>query len=76
MCVFTQACTCMGTHNTYLKTESRSTWLVQLEEHAELGLRVMSSSPTLGLELGLKKYLNNYHRVYSQLFSPTGQREH
>jgi len=38
-----------------LKSEDRDAWLAQSVEHATLDLGVMSSSPTLGTELTLKK---------------------
>lgn len=36
------------------KEEQRGTWLVHSEERGTLGLGVMSSSPTLGVEIILK----------------------
>ena len=38
-----------------MKQMNRDTWLAQSEEQVSLDLRVVSSSPTWGMEITLKK---------------------
>lgn len=57
-----------------IKKDLGGAWLAQTLEHTTLGLRIMGSSPTLGIELPLNKsggggYLENKWNLFMQLLS-------